>query len=169
MRFNYCPKCGNLLHGRVLGDEGEVPWCEKCSQPWFDMFSTCVISLVYDDNDRILLLHQGYIHSTYLNLVSGYMTPGENAETAALREITEETGLEVDRLEMVGTWWFAKKEMLMIGFLCHTPDPSQLILSSEVDSADWYIPSEAINRVHPLGSVSHSLTEMFYNQWLSRR
>lgn len=164
MRFRFCPQCGSLLGSRELGDEGTVPWCEGCGRPWFDMFSTCVISLVYDDECRVLLLHQEYIHPRYLNLVSGYMTPGENAETAARREIKEETGLDIDRLEMAGTWWFGRKDMLMIGFLAHTPDSGRLSLSGEVDSAAWYPASDAPALVHPEGSVSYALAAIFANR-----
>ena len=48
MKFRYCPDCGALLSGRVLGDEGLVPWCERCGKPWFDMFPSAVIGLVYN-------------------------------------------------------------------------------------------------------------------------
>lgn len=168
MRFKYCPQCGSLLEGRILGDEGEVPWCFRCDRPWFDMFSTCVISLVHDNHDRVLLLHQGYIHARYLNLVSGYMTPGENAQSAAIREIQEETGLTVDNIEMVGTWWFARKDMLMIGFIAGITDPGELKISSEVDSASWHTAFEAVGLVHPEGSVSHALTAMFASRFTEK-
>ena len=95
MRFTYCPDCGSKLGERELGDEGMVPWCDKCGKPWFDMFSTCVIALVANERDEVLLQRQAYISTRYCNLVSGYMAPGETAEEAARREIKEETGLVV--------------------------------------------------------------------------
>lgn len=166
MRFTYCPDCGRLLGSRVLGDEGAVPWCEACEKPWFDMFSTCVIGLVADAEDNVLLLRQGYISDRYANLVSGYMTPGETAEECMRREILEETGIAVDGLQLVGTWWFERKQLLMIGFIARTKavrPPTKL--SGEVDSADWYPASEAINLVHPAGSVSHALVERFITEY----
>lgn len=162
MRFKYCPDCGALLHERVLGDEGAVPWCDSCGKPWFDMFSTCVIGLVADDEDNVLLLRQGYISNVYANLVSGYMTPGETAEHCMRREIFEETGIEADGLKLVGTWWFERKQLLMIGFFarCKGVRP-QTVLSVEVDSAEWHPAAEALSLVHPQGSVSHALVRMF--------
>ena len=116
MKFTYCPDCGALLSGRPLGDEGVVPWCETCGKPWFDMFPTAVIALVHDAAGEVLLLRQSYISTEFCNLVSGYIKPGEDAETTARREILEETGQEVISLEPVCTRWFPKKQMLMIGF-----------------------------------------------------
>lgn len=124
------------------------------------MFSTCVIALVHNSNNDVLLLRQGYISTQYANLVSGYMVPGETAENAARREILEETGLKVNKLEFAGTYWFARKGMLMIGFIACV-DNGELHLSSEVDSASWHTAAEAVSLVHPEGSVSHTLCDLF--------
>ncbi len=163
MRFTYCPDCGARLNHRDLGDDKNVPWCDKCSKPWFDMFSTCVITLVHRRNGEVLLLKQNYISSQYRNLVSGFMQPGENAAQAAEREVLEETGLEVKELELVGTWWFAKKGLLMIGHLATVEDDAPLKLSVEVDDASWHRAAEALSLVHPAGSgsVSNALCDLF--------
>lgn len=165
MRFIHCPECGERLISRDLGDDKDVPWCVRCGKPWFDMFPSCVIVLVYNDNNEVLLLNQGYISTQYRNLVSGYMKPGESAEETARREVLEETGIKVDSLDFAGTYWFAKKQMLMIGFMAHCSDSSHsLRLSLEVDGADWVQSDEAPNLVHPKGSVSHILCDLFLDK-----
>lgn len=161
MKFTYCPDCGQKLVEKEIGDEGLVPWCEHCEKPWFDMFPSCIIALVHDGKGNVVLLKQNYISSIYRNLVSGYMQPGENAENAAKREIQEEIGLEVKHLEIAGTWWFGKKEMLMIGFFAETEN-IPLHLSGEVDAAEWYPVDKAVAMVHPGGSVSYALTHEYY-------
>lgn len=164
MKFRYCPDCGALLSPRDLGDDKNIPWCDNCGKPWFPMFPTCVISLVHNSRDEVLLLHQNYISAKYANLVSGYMQPGETAEEAAVREIREETGLEVVSLRQAGTYWFAKKEMLMIGFTALVSDDSEVVLSGEVDSAEWAEAAEAVRKVHPEGSVSHTLCALHFTR-----
>lgn len=161
MHFKYCPDCGQKLTERELGDEGMVPWCEKCDKPWFDMFPVATISLVYNDNNEVLLLRQNYISTQFHNLVSGYITPGESAEECAVREIMEETGQKVEKLELVMTNWFAKKDMMMVGFFAKV-HKSPLHLSVEVDSAGWYKPEETLSLVsiRP-GSTSRLLCEEF--------
>ena len=159
MRFTYCPDCGAKLVMKEIGDEGEIPYCNNCKKPLFDMFSTCVIVLV-KNGENVLLLNQSYISTQYRNLVSGYMKPGESAEECAMREVEEEVGIKLDKLEIIGTYWFSKKGLLMIGFMGETSQASVKI-SSEVDNAEWVRYDKASALVHPKGggSVSAILVE----------
>lgn len=161
MHFKFCPDCGRELSGRVLGDEGLVPWCDSCDKPWFDVFPSAIIALVYNERGEVLLLRQSYISTQFCNLVSGYITPGENAEECAVREIFEETGLVVNRLELKLTSWFDRKEMMMIGFFARVDD-GELKLSGEVDSASWHHKDEILDLVSTRpGSASRLLCEQF--------
>lgn len=160
MHFQYCPNCGARLKEKEIGDEGLVPYCDLCKTPWFDMFSTCIIALVVNENGEAALLRQGYISSQYYNLVSGYMKPGETAEITAQREIYEEIGIQVSSLEFAGTYWYGKKDMLMIGFLAKA-NRGDFVLSGEVEAAEWVAAEDAIRMVHPKGSVSYALLEKY--------
>ena len=166
MRFRYCPDCGEKLTLKQLGDEGGVPFCKKCGKPWFEMFPSAVIVLVVNEDGEAALLRQSYISNKYCNLVSGYMKPGENAEETARREVAEEIGIELDELRLVGTYWFAKKDMLMIGFIGRTTD-GEFTLSKEVDSAEWVSAGKAIKLVHPKGSVSYALLDEYLKRSVS--
>lgn len=160
MHFKYCPHCGTQLEDKEIGDEGLVPWCSTCRMPLFDMFSSCIIALVVNEKGEAALLRQGYISNQYYNLVSGYMKPGETAELTAEREILEEIGIQVTSLEFAGTYWFAKKDMLMIGFLARA-GRKEFVLSDEVDAAEWVPVEQALHMVHPKGSVSYALLEKY--------
>ena len=160
MRFTYCPDCGKKLIKKEIGDEGLIPYCEGCKRPLFDMFSTCVIVLVSDGKDKVVLLRQNYISRDYYNLVSGYIKPKETAEECARREVEEEIGLKVDELKFVGTQWFDKKDMLMIAFIATTND-REIKLSKEVDGAFWEDAKTALGKVHPNGSTSYCLVSEF--------
>lgn len=160
MKFKYCPECGTKLTEKVIGDEGYVPYCESCKKPWFDMFSTCIIVLVVNEKNEAALLRQNYISNQYYNLISGYMKPGETAEETARREVEEEIGVAVSKLRQAGTYWFGKKDMLMIGFLAEA-EKKDFELSGEVDAARWVPVEEAARMVHPKGSVSYALVEKY--------
>ena len=162
MRFTYCPDCGKKLIEKLIGDEGNVPYCEDCKRPHFDMFSSCVIILVTNDDGQVVVLRQNYISTQYYNLVSGYIQPKETAEETAYREVQEEIGVKLSSLDFVGTFWFDKKDMLMIAFIGKTDD-KELTLSGEVDEAKWIDAKQALNMVHPKGSVSYTLIEHFIN------
>ncbi len=164
MHFIYCPDCGKKLITKPMGDEGNIPYCEDCQRPLFDMFSSCVIVLVTDGKGQVVLLRQNYISTKYHNLVSGYIKPKETAEETAYREVQEEIGLNLTSLEFIGTYWFDKKEQLMIGFIGKTDD-KELTLSGEVDGAQWVEANQAKNMVHPKGSVSYALIEHLLNNF----
>ncbi len=166
MKFNYCPDCGEKLILKPIGDEGDVPFCEKCGKPWFDMFSSAVIVLVVNESGEAALLRQGYISDKYYNLVSGYIKPGETAEETARREVAEEIGIEMTDLRLVGTYWFAKKDMMMIGFIGRA-NKAEFTLSGEVDGAEWVPAGKALKMVHPKGSVSYALLDEYLKRSVS--
>lgn len=160
MRFKYCPECGEKLIMKPIGDEGDVPFCESCDRPWFDMFSSAVIVLVVNEYGEAALLRQNYMSTEHRVLVSGYIKPGESAEETARREVAEEIGIELTENRLVGTYWFEKKGMMMIGFIAHAKK-AEFTLSGEVDSAEWVAVGNAINMVHGKGSVSYALLEEY--------
>lgn len=136
MRYIYCPQCGIKLIGKTAGDDGKVPFCKQCNRYWFDAFSSCSIVLVANQYNEIALLRQMYMSDKFTSFVSGYITPGENAEETAVREVKEELGLDIEKLEYAETYWFDSKDILMHGFIGFT-SKSDFILSREVDSAEW--------------------------------
>ncbi len=117
MRYLYCPRCGRKLTPRPAGDDGLVPYCDDCGQYWFDSFASCVIVLVANEFREIAMLRQSYLSDEYWSYVAGFITPGETAEQTAFREVREELGLELERLEYGGTFWFSLREQLMHGFI----------------------------------------------------
>ena len=160
MRFSYCPHCGSRLGSRSLGDEGLVPWCDSCDIPLFDMFSSCIIALVVNEYEEAAILRQNYLSIQYGTLVSGYMKPGESAEDCASREVMEELGIGLEELRIVKTWWHGRKDQLMIGFVGRAKKAA-FKLSSEVDEARWVPVREALVQVHPKGSISYALIELY--------
>lgn len=137
MRFKFCQQCGKELVLREIGDEGLVPYCNSCERPWFDMFSTCVICLLWADKNKFALLKQNYLSRGHHVCVSGYVIPGETAEQAAAREVKEEIGLDAERVDYLGSWFYDKRDQLMLGFAVKIPQ-EKFSLSCEVDDAEWF-------------------------------
>jgi NAD+ diphosphatase len=113
MHFTYCPHCGNKLIDREIGDEGMIPFCEACQVPLWDMFSTCVICAVINEFDEIALIRQQYVSATNYVCVAGIIQLGENAEETAIKEIKEEIGLDVKKIQYICSYFYDKKHMLM--------------------------------------------------------
>lgn len=162
MRYKFCPLCGAKLIGKEAGDEGIVPFCTVCNKIWFDTFDSCSIVLVANEYNEIALLRQGYLSDKYTSFVSGYITPGECAEDTAIREVKEEIGVTLDSIEYAGTYWFAKKELLMHGFIGRTKK-CDLFLSQEVDSAEWVPAQEVVKTLFPEapGNAAYAIYKIF--------
>lgn len=157
MRFTYCPHCGNELIKKEIGDEGLVPFCEKCSIPLWDMFETCIITAVVNEYDEVALLKQSYVTTANYVCVAGHMKIGESAEETVIREVKEELGLDVENLTFIRTYPYEKKEMLMLGFKAEVKK-ADFIYSQEVDSAKWFAFEEALENIRE-GSIAWQLVK----------
>ena len=166
MRYIFCPVCGAKLTTREAGDDGQVPYCDRCEKYWFDTFPSCVIVLVHNEFDEIVLGRQSYLSDRYASFTSGYITPGESAEETAYREVKEEIGLDLETLDYAGTYWFAKGDMLMHGFIGYA-GKRELTLSPEVDSAEWVPALDAQSKMFPdsPGNAQYGV----YRKYLERR
>jgi 8-oxo-dGTP pyrophosphatase MutT (NUDIX family) len=91
------------------------------------------------------------------SLPKGNLDPGETPEQAALREISEETGLPLERLRVLGELppaeYMYRRNGRLIGKIVHhylveapgdAPLRPQL---AEVDAAEWVPLDEAVTRV----------------------
>ncbi len=157
MCFKYCPNCGQKLIEREIGDEGTLPYCEKCEKPWWEMFSTSVICIVINEFDQVALLRQNYVSKDNHVCVAGFIKLGETAEETALREVKEEIGLNVQKLEYIKSSYYEKKQMLMIGYKAEVKK-DDFIISKEVDSAEWVPMSNALSKLRE-GSIAWSLVK----------
>lgn len=133
---------------RLAGDDGDVPYCNTCQNYWFDGFASCVIILVANEFHEMAVLKQSYISDEHWTFVAGFIKPGETAEECAIREVKEEIGIDIERLEYGGTLWFGKRDQLMHGFIgfCRKKD---FEISSEVKEAAWIPASEAVKWMFP--------------------
>lgn len=137
MKFTYCPHCGGKLTKKEIGDEGLIPYCEACKIPLWDLFTTCVICAVVNEDREIALIRQNYVSVSNYVCVAGVVKLGESAEECAVREVMEEIGLKVEKLDFIGTYPYLKKEMLMVGFQASVRK-SAFHISGEVDAVKWF-------------------------------
>lgn len=155
MHFIHCPYCGEKLVQKEIGDEGLIPYCESCSTPLWDMFTTSIICAVVNEYDEVALLRQNYVSAANYVCVAGIMKIGENAEDTVVREVKEELGIDVEKVQYIRSYPYEKKEMLMLGF-CATAKKKDFELSGEVDAAKWVPLGEAAGKLRE-GSIAWQL------------
>ncbi|MGL0897151.1 NUDIX domain-containing protein [Faecalibacterium duncaniae] len=156
----HCFECGTALIEEELEEEGIVPYCPKCQQYRFPMYNVAVSMIVVDEETGKILLIQQYGKPSYI-LVAGYVNRGEAEEHAVVREVREETGLEVEHLRFNRTKFFEPSNTLMCNFTAFVRTAKALHINHEVDRCKWFTPQEARENIRP-----NSLAAEFLNAYL---
>jgi NAD+ diphosphatase len=155
MIFKFCPICGRELIPKEIGDEGLLPYCEKCRKPYFDWIGQAVIVAVVNEFDEVALLRQDYVSKTNWILVAGYIKEAETLEETTCREVLEEIGQKAESVEYISSYYYAGKELLMAGFLCSVKK-REFRRSVEVDHVEWFSLVEAEKLLRE-GSIAQKL------------
>lgn len=109
--------------------------------------------------DRVLMILQ-YGKPTYV-LVAGYVSKGEDAEAAAVREVSEELGMTVTSIRYNRSRYFPPSNTLMLNYTV-TVAEEDAHPNEEVDAWRWFSLEEAEKNVRP-----KSLAAAFLCGWLS--
>jgi len=137
MIYKYCPKCGEKLQKKEIGDEGLIPFCISCEKPFFDNPVCVVGALVINEKNQILLLKSNYISTTNWTLIWGYVKNGETLEAAIKREVLEETNQQIKKLQYVTSYYYEPNQLIMPGYIAYVDAQPLLLNSNEVDDMMW--------------------------------
>ena len=159
MEMNYCMQCGTKLVIRPHETEGDVPYCEACGAFRYPVFNTAVSMIVMDEARERVILIQQYGKASYV-LVAGYVNKGEDAETAAAREVKEELGMTVSSVAFNRSHYYERSNTLMLNFTV-TVKESEAHPNREVDAWSWFSLEESRRNIRP-----GSLAEIFLNGYL---
>lgn len=161
MIFNYCPICGSRAVDKIIGDEGNIPYCVECKKPLFPFSYTCILTLIIDENHNFAFIQQNNIPLHLYMGVAGYQKIGETLEDTVKREVFEEVGLVVKSTNYVKSYYYTKKDLLMVGYVSKVAH-SEFRLSEEVDNAKWFR-KEEVKKVLREKSIIQSL----FNDYIS--
>lgn len=115
--FRFCPKCSSSRF-EISGQRSMK--CPDCGFQFFINSVAAVAALVADKNGNLLLTTRGVEpHYGKLDLPGGFIDPGETAEEAVARELYEELGLKIKKVEYAGS---STNEYVYAGFSVFTLD-----------------------------------------------
>jgi ADP-ribose pyrophosphatase YjhB (NUDIX family) len=80
-------------------------------------FTLGAFAIIFDNHQRVLLSHRRDMDAW--NLPGGGVESGETPVEAVIREVTEETGLEVAVDHLVGVYTNARRDDIVFAFVCH--------------------------------------------------
>ena len=149
---NFCANCGEPTHASVGGSRRE---CDACKRHHFPRLEPVVIMLVRD-GDRCLLGRQERFPTGMYSCLAGFAEIGETLEDAVRREIMEEAGLKVGRVEYFASQPWPFPSSLMIGCMADAASTDIVVDKVELEDARWFTREEAklmLAKKHPDGLV----------------
>lgn len=167
--FRYCPVCGSQ---RFVVHDFKSKRCEDCGFTLYHNSSAATVAIIENERGELLVARRACepMRGT-LDLIGGFVDPGERSEEAMVREIKEETGIHVEESQL--TYLFSLPNTYdFSNFLIHTTDaffhvniPSTASIKAQDDvAACWWVTKESLNTADiGLDSVRKGL-----EQWLNR-
>ncbi|MFA0810105.1 NAD(+) diphosphatase [Microbulbifer epialgicus] len=159
----FCGRCGSATQYHSI-DRART--CPNCQLTVYPRISPCVIMLVTHGEQCLLARHANRRNITYTAL-AGFIEPGESAEQALRREVREEVGLEVGKLQYVDSQPWPFPGQLMLGYLAEwqggelCPDPN------EIEEAQWFH-YQSLPAIPPVQTLSGQLIHTFSEQVVAR-
>lgn len=102
-RYFFCTHCGGAVEFKHILSEGKKVYiCNACNRILYYNSKPCASALIVK-KDRILLVKRNKApYRGYWDIPGGFLEPGEHPEVGMIREVKEETGLEVKPIEIIG-------------------------------------------------------------------
>ena len=94
-RYPFCPKCGARFDLVTLGDRERLV-CPACRFVFFQNPSIGAAAILIEDGAVLLTLRGGSVRAGLWDLPGGFVEYDEDVRDALVREMREETGLDVE-------------------------------------------------------------------------
>jgi len=130
----HCGRCGDPTE-RVAGERGRR--CNRCDLTAYPRVTPAVIVLIERD-DRILLARGRAFVPRRFGIIVGFVEPGESLEDAVQREVREEVGIELARIDYFGSQPWPFPHGIMIGFRATHLRGEIALGDGELAEAGWY-------------------------------
>ena len=152
----FCGRCGSPTD-YVPNERGKR--CPVCGLVAYPRVSPAVIILV-ERGDDVLLARGPHLAAGMYALIAGFVEAGESLEDAVRREIREEVGIEVGRIEYFGSQSWPFPHSLMVGFTAQYASGEIQIDANEIEDARWFSPDD-MPRVPPPLSIARKLIDRY--------
>ncbi len=151
--YRYCPTCAGALAPTESIEDGGPRTRLRCAACGFTHWNnpTPVLAAVVECADRegrLLLARNAAWSGRMFALITGFMEAGETPEEGVRREVTEETGLAVDAVSLIGVYDFQRMNQVIIAY--HALARGEIRLSPELAEARLFAPAEV--RCWPSGT-----------------
>ena len=164
-RHRFCGHCGSPTRAERAG---HVIRCSnpQCAHEVFPRIDPAIIVLV-TDGERALLGRQPTWPPGRYSTIAGFVEPGESLEDAVAREVREETGVAVSRVEYHSSQPWPFPSSLMLGFHALAAPDAEIRVGGELDDARWFTRDEIASGT-PLLPPPHAISFRLIAAWFDR-
>lgn len=133
--------------------------CSSCNSDHFPHIHPCAIILIKRGNEILLARKAEWAPGRY-GLVAGFLEFGESLEECAIREVREETGIEICNIRYVGSQNWPFPAQLMAGFVADYAAGEIVVEKTELEDARWF-PIDALPALPPVRSIARWIIDNF--------
>ncbi|MCR5763220.1 MAG: NAD(+) diphosphatase [Treponema sp.] len=156
--YTYCPKCGT----KMQPDSVEIAKvCPNCGRKDFPHIEPAVIVLVSKGNE-ILLVKNKNRSFDFFGCVSGFVEHGESLEECVVREVKEETNINITNIKYAGSQAWPFPDQLMLAFTADYESGEIKLQEEELDDGGWFSKLNLPTIPKP-GSVAYNLIMGHFN------
>ncbi len=150
-RHRFCGVCGSPT---ANSKAGHLRLCTSsaCGVSHFPRTDPAIIVLVFRE-DRCLLGRQARWPEGVYSTLAGFVEPGESAEQAVLREVSEETGIKIQRMSYQSSQPWPFPSSLMLGFHATAQSTEIQRNDNELEDARWFTRSQVFDAMAGCGSI----------------
>jgi NADH pyrophosphatase NudC (nudix superfamily) len=114
----HCSHCGTPLALITLAEDGGDKQRLRCPACGFTHWNnpTPVLAAVVELEGRVLLARNAAWPGKSFGLITGFMEAGETPQEGIVREIAEETSLQVSALQLIGVYDFQRMNQVIIAY-----------------------------------------------------
>jgi NAD+ diphosphatase len=134
-RHRFCGVCGSLTIS-IEGGYQRLCTNAECGQRHFPRTDPAIIVLVTCDDHGLLGRQPSWPPGRY-STIAGFVEPGESLEGAVIREVQEETGVEVQEVHYHSSQPWPFPSSLMLGFLARAACSEIRVDQRELENACW--------------------------------
>lgn len=131
----HCPRCGAVT---VPEEGGWVRRCPADQSLHYPRTDPAIIVAVTDDRDRLLLGSSASWADNRFSTLAGFVEPGESLEAAVIREVAEESAIEVHSLQYLGSQPWPFPASLMVGFTAKAANTDLIPDGVEIVDVRWF-------------------------------
>ena len=157
--MQYCPQCGsNLVDKNTDGRNRRA--CKRCGYiHWNNPIP--VVAAIVEQGDQILLARKkGWPLNKWV-LIAGFPEAGETMKEAIHREVSEESGLKGEVLDLIGVYSLPWANQVFIVYRVKVPI-GKITVCSELEDIKPFHPnqiSQVISEVNPRDGAARALRD----------